>query len=138
MYVLDTDHLSEIISESRPGLLLKNRLTALDADVATNIVAFEEILRGWLARIHHEPKPRNQIPAYDRLFKLLGAFASWEVFEWDDECVDLFERLTNQRINVKPMDLKIAVIALRNKATLLSRNLDFQRVPSLDVEDWLS
>ena len=139
MYVLDTDHLSEIISESRPGMSLKNQLTGVDADVATSIVAFEEILRGWLAKIHHEPKPRQQIPAYDRLFKLLGAFASWEVFVWDADCVDIFERLTNQRVNVKPMDLKIATIALRNNATLLSRNLkDFQRVPGLDVEDWLS
>ena len=37
------------------------------------------------------------------------------------------------------MDLRIAAIARANNATLLSRNLkDFERVPELKVEDWLS
>ena len=37
------------------------------------------------------------------------------------------------------MDLRIASIVPANSATLLSRNLrDFERVPDLQVEDWLS
>jgi tRNA(fMet)-specific endonuclease VapC len=37
------------------------------------------------------------------------------------------------------MDLKIASIALANDAILLSRNVgDFQKVPGLQVVDWLS
>jgi len=37
------------------------------------------------------------------------------------------------------MDLKIASICLANGATLLSRNIvDFNNVPRLHVEDWLS
>jgi predicted nucleic acid-binding protein len=37
------------------------------------------------------------------------------------------------------MDLKIAAIALVHNATLLSGNLrDFQQIPDLHVEDWLS
>ena len=37
------------------------------------------------------------------------------------------------------MDLRIASIVIASKATfLLSRNLrDFQRIPNLNVEDWL-
>ncbi len=139
MYCLDTDHLSEIIAQTAPGDTLKERLGRLNEDVATTIVSFEELLRGWLAAIHHEPKPQKQIPAYQRLFNVLDAFEDWDVFVWDEECVDIFDGLVAQRMRVKTMDLKIASIALRNDATLLSRNLkDFKRVPGLDVEDWLS
>ncbi|HLQ46063.1 MAG TPA: type II toxin-antitoxin system VapC family toxin, partial [Planctomycetaceae bacterium] len=131
--------LSELISESNPGEQLKSRLAALHTDIATSIVAFEELLRGWLAKIHREPKPQQQVTSYRRLFKLLNAFASWEVLVWDEDCVEIYERLIKQRVNVKPMDLKIAAIAILNDATLLSRNLkDFERVPGLIVEDWLS
>ncbi len=36
-------------------------------------------------------------------------------------------------------DLKIAAITLNHDAILLSRNLkDFEQVPGLKVEDWLS
>lgn len=139
MYVLDTDHLSEVISESGPGERLKNRLAGLDPEVVTSIVSFEELLRGWLAKIHREQKPRQQTTSYRRLFKLLKSFTSWNVLVWDEDCVEIFERLEKLRLNVKPMDLKIAAITLRNDATLLSRNLkDFVRVPGLYVEDWLS
>jgi tRNA(fMet)-specific endonuclease VapC len=35
------------------------------------------------------------------------------------------------------MDLKIASIAISNKAILVSRNLkDFEQVPDLTVQDW--
>lgn len=139
MYVLDTDHLSELISESGPGDLLRVRLAQLDDEVASTIVSFEEILRGWLAAIHHQPKPQNQIRAYERLFDVLDAFDDWDVFPWDGKSVAIFEELLTLRLGVKTMDLKIAAIAIQNDATLLSRNLkDFVRVPGLVVEDWLS
>lgn len=138
MYVLDTDHLSELISESSPGDILRVRLEQLDDEVASTIVSFEEILQGWLAAIHRQPKPQIQIRAYERLFDVLDAFEDWDVFPWDEECVAIFEELLAMRLGVKTMDLKIAAIAIQNDATLLSRNLkDFVRVPGLVVEDWL-
>jgi predicted nucleic acid-binding protein len=37
------------------------------------------------------------------------------------------------------MDLKIASIAISIGAKLVTRNLnDFQRIPGIDAEDWLS
>jgi tRNA(fMet)-specific endonuclease VapC len=96
-------------------------------------------LRGWLAEIHRQRKPRNQTRAYQRFFDVLVAFENWDVFPWDEPCVEIFEDLVTKRLGVKTMDLKIASIALRNGATLLSRNLkDFERVPGLNAEDWLS
>ncbi len=140
MYLLDTDHLTEIISETERGLVLKERLKWLDEEVATSIVVYEEMLRGWLAKIHqHNSQPRLQIEDYQRLAKLLESRMYWNVIGWDVRCVEIMERLIQQRVNVKPMDLKIASTALRHKATLLTRNFkDFQRVPGLVFEDWLS
>lgn len=139
MYLLDTDHLSEVIAQSGPGERLKNRLVSVDQEVATSIVSFEELLRGWLAKIHREPKPQQQVTSYRRLFNLLSAFEFWNVLVWDEECVRIFDTFDKQHLKVKPMDLKIAAIAIQNEATLLSRNLkDFVRVPGLLVEDWLS
>ena len=133
-----TDHLSEVISESGPGQRLKTRLAALDSEVTTSIVAFEELLRGWLAKIHREPKPRQQTTSYRRLFKLLNAFVSWDVLVWSEDCVEIFERLEKQRINVKPMDLKIAAITIAHDAVLITRNAkDFHKVPNLKIEDWI-
>ena len=123
MYLLDTDHLTEIITETRRGLALKERLVWLDSDVATSIVVYEEMLRGWLAKIHQDnSQPRRQIQHYQRLAKLLDSQRNWNVIGWDEECVQVMERLIKLRVNVKPMDLKIASTVLRHDATLLSRN----------------
>lgn len=50
--------------------------------------------------------------------------------------------ILNQRLLLETddtMDLKIASIAIATSATLLSRNTrDFERIPNLHVEDWLS
>jgi hypothetical protein len=47
--------------------------------------------------------------------------------------------LRRGRIRIGTQDVKIASMALSRDATLLWANLrDFQRVPGLRVEDWLS
>lgn len=141
IYLLDTDHLSEVIKESTLGERLHRRLKTLDEieKVATSIVSYEEMLRGWLAEIHGTRKASDQVPYYQRLFQVLDSFKRWNVLKWDQEAVSVYEGLVKRKLGVKTMDLKIAAITLRNDAKLLSRNLkDFERVPGLVVEDWLS
>ncbi len=141
IYLLDTDHLSEIVKESIPGRRLDQRLNELDEmeKVATSIVSFEEMMRGWLAEIHATKKARAQVPYYLKLFEVFDSFKRWHVLKWDQETVTVYEQLVKQKLGVKTMDLKIAAITIRNDAKLLSRNLkDFVRVPDLVVEDWLS
>jgi tRNA(fMet)-specific endonuclease VapC len=61
------------------------------------------------------------------------------VLPWDTEAANILLDLRKQRIRIGTMDLKIASIVLAHNAVLLSQNLrDFQRVPDLQVEDWLS
>jgi tRNA(fMet)-specific endonuclease VapC len=53
--------------------------------------------------------------------------------------VDEFEAFRQAKTKVGTMDLKIASIALGNNATLLALNsCDFERIPGLHVEGWLS
>jgi tRNA(fMet)-specific endonuclease VapC len=139
MLVLDTDHLVEIEwARSPAATALMERLVESDDDYAATIVSAEEQMRGWLALIHREPKPRRQIASYERLRRLFEFYAEFEVLPWDEAAAAEFERLRSEKIRIPTMDLKIACIALVHDAVLLSRNLrDFRRVPGLRVEDWL-
>ena len=51
---------------------------------------------------------------------------------------DRFEQLRRQKIRIGTQDLKIAAVALKMDALLLTANLrDFRQVPGLRVENWL-
>lgn len=140
MLVLDTDHLTEFQKgTSAEARRLKQRLGDSEDLYATTIISVEETMRGWMAAIRRIQDPRHQMKAYAKLRQLFRFFATWNVLEWDDPAVDEFEALKQAKVRVGTMDLKIASICLSIDATLLSRNLkDFNNVPGLRVEDWLS
>jgi len=138
MLVLDTDHLVELDRGSARGAALQQRLEDAGDEVATTIISAEEQFRGWLAQIHRQRDPDEQIATYQRLQRRMAFFAAWHVLPWDTETADIFAGLRRQRIRIGTMDLKIASIVLAHNAILLSRNLrDFHQVPDLRVEDWL-
>jgi tRNA(fMet)-specific endonuclease VapC len=140
MLILDTDHLTEYQRGTSPEAhRLKERLDRATEPYGTTIITVEEIMRGWMAAIRRLNDPRRQIGAYAKLQQLFVFFASWHVLSWNDAAVDQFATLKRGGIRVGTMDLKIASIALARTATLLSRNLnDYERIPGLSVEDWLS
>lgn len=138
MFVLDTNHVSELIYRTTAGLRLLQRLDESVQDTAISAITVEESLRGWLAEIRRQIEPRNQITAYQRLTRQVEVFASWLVLPWDDDAADRFDSLKSLRQQVGTQDLKIACICLAHDTLLLTRNLaDFQRVPGLRVENWL-
>lgn len=140
MLVLDTDHVGEYQKgTSAEAVGLKERLEVAIEPVATTIITVEEIMRGWLAAIHRDNDPRKQIRSYIRLQQLFAFFALWNILPWEEKAATKFDQLKQEKIRLGTMDLKIASIALVHDATLLSRNLrDFEKVPDLKVEDWLS
>ena len=140
MLVLDTDHLTEYQKgTSAEARRLKERLDGATEPYATTIITVEEIMRGWMAAIRRIQAPRRQISAYAKLRLLFRFFATWNVLPWDDAAADVFESLSQAKARVGTMDLKIASIALANRATLLTRNIrDFGKVPGLRMEDWMS
>lgn len=138
MFVLDTNHVSELTYHTPAGSRLLQRLEAAQKDAAVSAITVEESLRGWLAAIRKQGDVRNQIAAYQRLVRQVEIFASWLVRPWDDDAVDRFEALKSLRPKVGTQDLKIACICLAHDATLLTRNMkDFESVPGLKVENWL-
>jgi tRNA(fMet)-specific endonuclease VapC len=135
--ILDTDHLVELDRGSTPGATLRERLEAAKDPIATTIISAEEQFRGWLAQIHRLSDVHRQINAYDRLQRRIEFFAAWAVLPWTSEAADKFVQLRKLKIKVGTMDLKIAAITLTTGGILLSRNqVDFEKVPGLQVQDW--
>jgi tRNA(fMet)-specific endonuclease VapC len=140
MLVLDTDHVSEYQKGNSPeALSLKARLQSTTEPIATTIITVEEIMRGWMADLRRMSSPRQQIRPYARLRLLFRFFATWNVLDWDEASARQFESIKAQKVRVGTMDLKVASICLANESTLLTRNVrDFERVPGLRIEDWLT
>lgn len=138
MLVLDTDHLVELDRGSSQGVALQQKLEDAGDEVSTTIISAEEQFRGWLAQLHRQRDPHEQIATYQRLQRRIAFFAAWHILPWNTDAANILQGLRRQRVRIGTMDLKIASIVLAHGATLLSRNLrDFQQVPNLRVEDWL-
>jgi tRNA(fMet)-specific endonuclease VapC len=140
MILLDTDHFS-VLADARHRChdSLTARLKGSAQPLALPVVSVEEQLRGWLAQIRRVTSVDRQIYPYDRLIRLLDTLSEWELSRWSEPAAQEFSRLRKQRIRIGTQDLKIASIALVNDALLLSANLrDFEQVPGLKVESWLS
>jgi tRNA(fMet)-specific endonuclease VapC len=115
------------------------RLDRATEAYATSIVTVEEIMRGWMAAIRRNQDPYRQINAYSQLERLFRFFSTWNILAWNESAADKFDSLKRGKIRIGTMDLKIACIALANDAILLTRNRsDFEHIPGLRVEDWMS
>jgi tRNA(fMet)-specific endonuclease VapC len=140
MLVLDTDHLVEYQRGTSPeAQRLKARLDQTQAPYGTTIITVEEMMRGWMAAVRRIHDPHRQVNAYRNLQRLFTFFATWHVLSWDEAAADQLRVLRQSKVRVGTMDLKIASICLARGATLLTRNRkDFENVPGLQLDDWLS
>lgn len=140
MFILDTDVLSLVQRKTdREYDLLAQKLEIVARNdlVAVTIVSFEEQMRGWLFYLAKSRTVDEQVERYRKLRWFYDDFKSWRVLDFDDDAGRFFGLLRSHRVRVGTMDLKIAAIALRHGATLVTRNLsDFRKVPGLLVEDW--
>jgi tRNA(fMet)-specific endonuclease VapC len=141
MILLDTDHLTVLAfpEDSRFSPLTRRMQASADQAFVATAISVEEQTRGWLAEISRWRSPHKQINAYDRLVKLFRFYRAWDIVPFDTPAADEFTRLRKQLRRIGAQDLKIASIALVNDALLLSANLrDFNQVPRLRVENWLT
>ena len=141
MYLLDTDHLSILQRpEDQFFSRLKLRIDSIDqTGVFVSIVSFQEQVAGWNNYLSRARSPKAIVYGYAMLRALLDRYSAMQLCSFDDKAADQAETWKASRIRVGTMDLRIAAIAVTNGLTLVTRNtVDFERVPGLNFEDWLT
>ncbi len=140
MYLLDTDHLVILQRESEPeyGRLRAAMSRYAASDFFLSIVSFHEQVLGANAFIARARTREIVIRGYQMLELCLIDFNRFRVLPFDEPTAAQFDALRSH-VQIGAMDLRIAATALSHSLTLLTRNtVDFEKVPDLVVEDWLS
>jgi tRNA(fMet)-specific endonuclease VapC len=139
MYLLDTNHLTMLQRGGEAAKQLKIRLNQIDRrQIATTIVSYHEQTQGWLGKANRfsESKPGQQVEIYQRLQASLEFFTKIPVIGFDIAAAQELQKLRKLHRG-RPMDLRIAAIAITKNATILTQNLkDFTDIENLKVEDW--
>lgn len=138
MYIFDTDHLSVLERGGVNAQRLMQRLANVSSTpVAASIISYEEQMRGWLSYIAKVKTVEQQVEPYKQLKQQLTNYCAIPILEFDEQAAQEFQRLRKAYPRLGKMDLKIASIALVNKAVLLTRNsADFGQIAGLSIEDW--
>lgn len=138
MYVLDTDHLSVLERGGVQAQRLVQKLSNVNPNqVATSIISYEEQTKGWLSAINKARTIDKQVMFYKELKRQLTNYCKIPVLDFDEQAAQEFQRLKKLYPRLGTMDLKIASVALANRAILLTRNSkDFGDIAGLTIEDW--
>ncbi|HYV37788.1 MAG TPA: type II toxin-antitoxin system VapC family toxin [Gemmataceae bacterium] len=136
LFVLDTDTLS-LLQRGHPIVSQRVAAHAASLDVAVSIITVQEQIDGWYAYIRKARQPKEIATGYGELTDCVRSLSSLPLLTFTESAVLRFLNLQAMKLNVGPMDLRIAAVVLENSATLVTRNLrDFRRVPGLTIEDW--
>ncbi len=80
---------------------------------------------------------QDLIQGYRYLQDTLDTYDPTSILPMDSAATAMLDHLIASRVRIKPMDLRIAAIALSIGAKVVTRNArDFSRVPNLQIEDW--
>jgi len=138
-YLLDTDHLSIL---QRPASRERNVIVANinlhdPAHVCACVISFHEQAMGCHNRVQRARTPDALIEAYEFFLRVIRDYTQFPVLPFDRPAADEWLKLKARKVRVKPMDLRIAAIALADHLTLVTRNTaDFAKVPNLTLADW--
>jgi tRNA(fMet)-specific endonuclease VapC len=113
-YALDSDT-TTLLLRGHPAVC--QRAAEVDPEqLSVTIITVEEILTGWYTQIRR---------------------ARIRILPMDAPALQRFHEFRKGKYRVGSNDLKMAAIAQRHGATLVTRNLrDFKRLPGLKLEDW--
>mgnify|MGYP003383303325 CR=1 FL=1 len=130
-YLLDTNHLSPLVSVGHP---LRQRILAQRRrgdDFALPVPALTEFLYG----IYLTPRAAQNLAEWQRLRHSLGLYP---INQHEAElAAELQTTLRRRGWQLATVDALIAAVALRHDLTLLTTDGDFAAVPGLVCENWL-
>ena len=135
-YILDTDHVSLILS-NHPQVTAN----AAQHQIAISIVTVQELFNGWMGRIN-DPSQIDNLPAlYSKLSLTIKYLQTVEILDFTvetDECLkNLLRANPPLRKNRLQKDMRIAAIALSLNLPIATRNRrDFELVPNPQIIDW--
>lgn len=140
MIILDTDHVSILQVGNELAEKLRTRLTeSLDGWIGTTSVTLEEQSRAIITKLGQCRLAADQPKYYHRLISTYRFFGRWNFADFDDDAASQYDKLRKACRTIGSSDLKIASIALVNDALLLTANTrDFEKVPDLRFENWLT
>ncbi|MCC7335628.1 MAG: type II toxin-antitoxin system VapC family toxin [Pirellulaceae bacterium] len=139
MILLDTDHISVLQRQSSVGERLANRLDGCGELPATSVITLEEQSRSWIAELGRRRDVADQVVPYRSLLDMFAFFEEWEILPFSFDAVSVFKSMRANRVRIATTDLKIASIAITSDLVLLTANSrDFERVPGLQFDNWIS
>jgi tRNA(fMet)-specific endonuclease VapC len=135
IFLLDTDTLS-LFQRNHPKVL-----AAIDSHVADQLclstVTLEEQISGWSSVARAAKIPSDEEHAAMLLAAIVVSWNRFAIVPMTVAARTQFDVLVSSKLNVRHADLRIAAIALRLGATVVTRNRrDFGRVPGLKIDDW--
>lgn len=135
LYLLDTDHIS-LLQRNHANLIARLKLVPLAQRVVC-VVSLSEQLQGRLANIHRAKAEAEATFGFRQLLETVEFYRALPILPYDATAVSHYQHLRRQKLRVGTQDLRIAAIALSQRATVVTRNRrDFGQVPGLAVEDW--
>jgi predicted nucleic acid-binding protein len=149
VYILDTNTLSDFwrYGDAR---VLGRRIAAIENPQIhrrITIITVEEMIGGRIEALRLDTNTMRNVPPLHVRHKALAETYEklreyWPPLPFDDEAQSIYESLRREvRTNARRNDCKIAAIAIRHEATVISANAqDFIRIkraiPLLLWEDW--
>jgi tRNA(fMet)-specific endonuclease VapC len=136
MILLDTDTLT-LLFRGHPRV--QSRVRSAEADVATTIITWIEVMQGRFDAILKAADADQLERAHRRLEDSVRQMTALTIVAIDAVAAQQFAKLLrNKKLKkIGRGDLLIASIALAQKARLITRNLrDFEQVPGLNAENW--
>jgi tRNA(fMet)-specific endonuclease VapC len=135
LFVLDTDHLTLYYHDD--PMVVQRVDARLHSELAISVLTVDEQLTGWYTLTRQARRPDEIARAYARLGEAVVRLAHWRILPYTESAIARVAQLKALRLNVRLMDLRIAAVALENRAVVVTRNRrDFDRVPGLSVQDW--
>jgi len=138
MTAFDTDVLSLVWLNKDPYASRAFTIPAIERGIP--VAAAEEILRGRLDQIRKAEAGKSKLnlsAAYDLFQFTLIALRGGVYLPFTDAAAARVTSWKAAKIRVRPMDMRIAAIAIEAGATLVTRNArDFKHISGLKLDIW--